>query len=246
MKNRMYENVKTWNPFKGCLFDCVYCRPSFQKQAKRQKHNCTDCYNYVPHYHPGRLSKIPNARTIFVCGNSDLSFCQPHYLYKIIKAIKSHNQRHLGKTYFFQSKRPEYFKPFLSELPANAIILTTLETNRDKGYRQISKAPLPTVRYDQFRSLDYPRKVVTIEPVLDFDLDVFVDWIKSVNPEYVWLGYNSRPKQVQMPEPDEEKMVKFIIELRKNNIPIKAKELRNLNDRIQRPHGLVKVATNLN
>jgi len=192
------------------------------------------------------LSKIPNARTIFVCGNSDLSFCQPHYLYKIIKAIKSHNQRHLGKTYFFQSKRPEYFKPFLSELPANAIILTTLETNRDKGYRQISKAPLPTVRYDQFRSLDYPRKVVTIEPVLDFDLDVFVDWIKSVNPEYVWLGYNSRPKQVQMPEPDEEKMVKFIIELRKNNIPIKAKELRNLNDRIQRPHGLVKVATNLN
>ena len=88
--------------------------------------------------------------------------------------------------------------------------------------------------------------MVTIEPVLDFDLDVFVDWIKSVNPEYIWLGYNSRPKQVQMPEPDVEKMVKFIIELRKNNIPITAKELRNLSDRIHRPQGLVKVATNLN
>lgn len=240
MKNRMYDKTKTWNPFKGCLFDCVYCQPSFKQQAKRQKHNCTDCYNYVPHYHPERLNKIPAARTIFVCGNSDLSFCQPHYLYQIIKAIKKHNQRREDKTYFFQSKRPEYFKPFLSDLPTNAIILTTLETNRDKGYRQISKAPLPTVRYDQFRNLDYPRKIVTIEPVLDFDLNEFVYKITSIQPEYVWLGYNSRPKQVQIPEPDEEKMIRFIIELKKNNIPIKAKELRNLNNIIQRPQGLLK------
>jgi hypothetical protein len=157
---------------------------------------------------------------------------------EIIEAIKKHNKRKPGKTYFFQSKRPEYFKPFLSDLPTNAIILTTLETNRDKGYHQISKAPIPTVRYNQFENLDYPRKVVTIEPVLDFDLDVFVDWLKIINPEYVWLGYNSWPKQVQMPEPDEEKMVKLIIELKENNIPIKAKDLRNLNNIIQRPQGL--------
>ncbi len=238
MKNRMYDKTKTWNPFKGCLFDCVYCQPSFKQQAKRQKHNCTDCYNYVPHYHPGRLNKIPVAPTIFVCGNSDLSFCRPDYMLEIIEAIKKHNKRKPGKTYFFQSKRPEYFKPFLSDLPTNAIILTTLETNRDKGYHQISKAPIPTVRYNQFENLDYPRKVVTIEPVLDFDLDVFVDWLKIINPEYVWLGYNSWPKQVQMPEPDEEKMVKLIIELKENNIPIKAKDLRNLNNIIQRPQGL--------
>lgn len=230
----MYDKTKTWNPFKGCLFDCVYCRPSFQLQAKRQKNNCTDCYNYVPHYHPERLNKIPSASTIFVCGNSDLSFCRTTYMLEIIEAIKKHNKRRPGKTYFFQSKRPKYFAPFLSDLPANAIVLTTLETNRDRDYPKISKAPVPTVRYQQLRSLDYPRKVVTIEPVLDFDLDVFLDWIKSINPEYVWLGYNSRPKQVQMPEPDEEKMIRFIIELKKNNIPIKAKDLRNVNNnRIQ-------------
>jgi hypothetical protein len=35
-----------------------------------------------------------------------------------------------------------------------------------------------------------------------------------------------------MPEPDEEKMIRFIIELRKNNIPIKAKELRNSTEQI--------------
>jgi hypothetical protein len=241
MTKRMYDETKTWNPFKGCRFDCVYCEPSFKRQAKRQKHNCTDCYNYVPHYHPERLSNIPPLRTIFVCGNSDLSFCRERFMFQIIKAINKRNKRHPEKTYFFQSKRPGYFAPFLSDLPTNAIILTTLETNRDKGYRQISKAPVPTVRYKQLLSLDYPRKVVTIEPVLDFDLEVFVDWIKSINPEYVWLGYNSRPKQVQMPEPDEEKMVRFIIELKKNNIHIKFKELRNLNDKIQRSKELLEL-----
>ena len=35
--SNMYAEAKTWNPFKGCAFDCVYCVPSFQRQAKRQK-----------------------------------------------------------------------------------------------------------------------------------------------------------------------------------------------------------------
>jgi len=43
-KTRMYEDVQTWNPFKGCLFDCSYRKPSFQLQAKRQKHNCLPSY----------------------------------------------------------------------------------------------------------------------------------------------------------------------------------------------------------
>ena len=56
----------------------------------------------------------------------------------IIEAIKRHNRQRPDKTWFFQSKRPEYFKPFLPDLPDNAIILTTLETTRDGGYRAIS------------------------------------------------------------------------------------------------------------
>ena len=228
MENRMYDDVKTWNPFKGCLFDCAYCRPSFQAQAKRQKHNCMDCYNFIPHEHPDRLKKIPSADTIFVCGNSDLSFCKPNYLRQIIEAIKKHNHRRPEKTYYFQSKRPEYFKQFLNELPGNAIILTTLETNRDNDYSEISKAPVPSVRYEQLKALDYPRKVVTIEPVLDFDLKIFVDWITAIDPEYVWVGYNSRPKQVTIPEPSEEKLTAFILELKALDISFKEKDLRGI------------------
>jgi hypothetical protein len=217
MKSRMCTGVKTWNPFKGCLFDCVYCRPSFQAQAKRQKHNCMDCCNYVPHEHPERLDRIPSTDTVFVCGNGDISFCNPEYTRGIISKVANHP----GRTFYFQSKRPEYFKAFLGEFSANVILVTTLETNKDDVYRGISKTPLPSERYEQFKGLEYPRKVLTVEPMIDFDPDVFAAWVAAIAPEYVWLGFNSRPKQVQMLEPTEAKVTEFIKALKADGIEMR-------------------------
>jgi DNA repair photolyase len=224
----MYAEARTWNPFKGCRFDCVYCTPSFQKQSKRQKQLCQDCYHYRPHCHEDRLDKIPSARIIFVCGNADISFCPSDFTRRIIDRIREHNLRTRRKTYYLQSKRPAYFQPFLGELPDNVILLTTLETNRDDGYDLISKAPVPSVRYEQFKALKYPRKVVTIEPVLDFDLKTFVAWIRSIRPEYVWLGFNSKPESVRLPEPSEEKVQKLASRLRGAGIEVRGKTLRGV------------------
>lgn len=227
-ESRMYKGVKTWNPFKGCLFDCEYCKPSFQLQAKRQKHNCMDCYNYTPHEHLERIDRIPNAETVFVCGNGDISFARKDYTREIINAIRRRNEKHPDRTYYFQSKRPEYFETFTGLFPGNVIVLTTIETNRDNGYHKVSKAPPPSKRYRQFSVLDYPRKVITIEPIMDFDLDVFSKWIIDLNPEYVWLGFNSRPKQVRLPDPTEEKVDQLMKGLTQRGIKIFGKELRGL------------------
>lgn len=108
-KQNMYAEAKTWNPFKGCEFDCTYCGPSFQKQSKRQKSLCLDCYNYKPHCHDDRIKKIPSANIVFVCGNADISFCPPGFTHRIIDHIVQHNKRAPHKIYYFQSKRPEYF-----------------------------------------------------------------------------------------------------------------------------------------
>jgi len=222
----MYENAKTWNPFVGCKFDCIYCAPTFKAQAKRQKHNCAECYRFAPHFHEDRLCRIPTAEIIFVAGSGDISFCPPEFTRRIIAAIKSHNIRCPHKTYYFQSKRPGYFEQFIDELPENVSLVTTLETNRDEGYEKISKAPPPSERYRQFLSLDYPRKVVTIEPVMDFDLDIFSQWITEINPEYVWIGFNSRPNAVSLPEPSKEKVVALIKKLEEAGIPVRPKDLR--------------------
>lgn len=227
--NRMYEKAKTWNPFKGCRFNCNCCRPTFQAQAKRQKQRCDDCYNYTPHYHPERLGKIPSAEIVFVCGNGDISFCDPSYTHQILNSIAHHNQRCPYKQYYFQSRQPEYFEQFIPYFPSNVILVTTLETNRDKGYATVSKAPIPSERYQQFLDLNYPRKVVTIEPVMDFDLDVFTNWITNLAPEYVWLGFNSRPRQVQLPEPSDWKIIAFAQALKGAGIQVNEKDMRGLN-----------------
>ena len=107
------------------------------------------------------------------------------------------------------------------------ILLTTLETNRNAGYKAVSKAPPPTERYRQFKKLKHPRKVVTIEPVMDFDEDVFPQWIVDLKPEYVWLGLNSKPK-VTLPEPSPQKLCKLVKVLVRAGIPIRPKDLRGL------------------
>ena len=225
----MYADTKTWSPFMGCKFGCTYCLTSFQLQAKRQKHRCTECYNYTPHFHPDRLSKIPAKNTIFVCGNADIAFASARQITQIIDAINNYNKKHPtnGKTFYLQSKRPSCIKPFLALLPRNVIILTTLETNRNKNYSKVSKAPVPSERYKQFLALDYPRKVVTIEPIMDFDVDKFSKWILTLKPEYVWLGFNSRKKPV-LPEPPEAKMRAFTDTLIKNKISVRGKTLRGM------------------
>jgi len=224
MKSLMYTDGKTWNPFLGCLFDCIYCKPSFQAQAKRQKQNCMDCHSYKPHYHPEELDRIPSAETVFVCGHGDISFCSYEYTESIIQRVS----RHPKTTFYFQSKRPDYFKPFLSQFPSNVILVTTLETNWDEDYHIISKAPIPSKRYELFRSLDYPRKVVTVEPMADFDLEIFAAWIVDIKPEYIWLGFNSKPKQVQLSEPSKQKVLMFIDLLKAQDIGVRKKDLRGI------------------
>jgi len=233
MSDGMYPDTKTWNPFVGCSFDCVYCEKSFKRMLKRVSFNigCPDCYTYTPHVHLNRLGKIPSAMNVFVCGTGDIAFCDPDYMRLIFEGIDSHKPR-MDKTYLFQSKSPKVFNQYLDWFRSreDVLLLTTLETNRDDGYEKISKAPTPSERYYDFYDLDYPRKVVTIEPVLDFDISIFIDMIlelhKQGSLEYVWFGFDS--KNCGLPEPSIEKSQRFVDELKALGILVRGKTLRGV------------------
>ncbi len=229
----MYPNTKTWNPFVGCLFDCIYCRKSFQKQLKRVGHNlgCEDCRKYAPHFHKKRLTKIPSAEIVFVAGTADISFCDPELVRLIFRAIEKHKPRR-KKVYYFQSKNPLAFNKYMDwfQTRRDVILVTTLETNRDEGYSRISKAPPPSYRFWDFYEIKYPRKVVTIEPVLDFDHREFVKMFDNLHMqgwlEYVWFGFDS--KKCNLPEPSEEKAQKFVDALKALGIEVRGKSLRGV------------------
>jgi hypothetical protein len=208
----MYAETKTWNPFLGCEYNCVYCKPSFQATIARftrlSGRDCDACLQYQPHEHPERLTRIPSARIIFVFGDGDITFARPEFVGFTIQKIKECLLQGARKTFYFQSKNPTCFKQYLDDLrpiQENVVLLTTLETNRDEGYEKISKAPPPSERFADFAALDWSRKIVTVEPVMKFDLDEFVSHILIATPEAVYLGYNSRPLKVQLPEPPQEK-----------------------------------------
>lgn len=201
----MYKDTKTWNPFKGCEFDCIYCDKSFKLQAKRQKHNCMDCYNYKPHYHPEKLKKIPKAELVFACGNGDISFADRDETISILQAM----QLKPKKTFLLQSKNPRCLIDY--RIPSNVIVGTTIETNRTT--RGISKAPIPERRYNHICELNC-RKAVTIEPILDFDFDLLRNWIWNINPEIVWIGYCNHSNGLNLVEPELSKTQKLIKELK--------------------------------
>lgn len=232
-ESNMYPETKTWNRSVGCLYDCVYCGPSFQRQLKRVAEHigCEKCYTYEPHNHPNRTT-IPSAPTVFVYGTGDIAFYEPPQVRTTFEIIDHHKPR-MEKTYYFQSKNPICFNRYMDWFKQNTdkvILLTTLETNRDEGYRGISKATLPTFRFKDFYELDYPRKAVTIEPVLDFDILDFVEWMLELKDqgtlEYVWFGFDS--KNCGLPEPTEELSQTFVNILTRNGIEVRGKSLRGV------------------
>lgn len=225
-KTNMYEaSNKQWNPFKGCKFDCLYCETSFKRQAKRQKHICTKCYNYTPHTHPERLNQsIPKTKEgefIFTFASGDVSFCPTPFLKKVIKVIESKPDR----TFLIQSKNPKTFNRVV--FPDNVILAITLETDRDEIYKGVSKAPKPSQRYKDFAKIKHSKKMVTIEPVLDFNLVRLTKWIKQIKPFLVWIGYDSsKVNHFGFEEPELAKVKKLKANLEALGIKVKLKTVR--------------------
>jgi len=219
MKTNMYtQNKKSLNWFVGCRHDCVYCKPSFQAQMKRQLHNCKKCYIYVPHAHLEKLKRTPpkteNAEFIFFPSSGDPAFATREQWEKAIEYCKKWSDR----TFLIQSKNPEVFYGY--RFSDNVILGITLETDLRlystpslfKSYERISKAPTPIFRVQNFRHLGHKRKFVTVEPILQFG-EHLLSWIYQINPEFVYVGYDNH--KCFLPEPRLEDTLKLIDELKK-------------------------------
>ena len=222
-KNRMYkENRKSINFFVGCRHNCLYCKPSFQRQMKRQRKRCEQCYNYEPHAHVERLDKRPpktyGDEFIFFPSASDWAFIPQDIGDKAIEYMKKYPDR----KFLCQTKNPSCF--YFYNFPENALLAITLETNKAEVAKAVSDAPLPKFRYLAFKSHAHANKIVTVEPILRFDLVILSEWIREIKPMRVYVGYDNHG--CHLDEPSEFETIMLIKELRRYGLDVREKSIR--------------------
>jgi hypothetical protein len=142
--------------------------------------------------------------TIFVCSSCDM-FADAVDNRDISCVIKKCDFWPGKNTYLFHTKNPA--NTLLLPVRDNFILCVTIESNR--WHDAMGKAPSIKSRFLGLHGYN-GRKMITIEPVMDFDTWEFVELIKSCKPEQVNLGADSGHNN--LPEPSAGK-VEHLLEL---------------------------------
>jgi len=140
---------------------------------------------------------------------------------RMLDLIKSKPNR----TFLIQTKDPEFLK--YHKYSDNVLLGITLESNYDHMVNgaPVSKAPSMWYRKMAFEKIDHPRKIITIEPIMDFSPEVIIRWISHINPERIYIGYDT--KSSHLPEPSLQKTIDLWDELEIDmGLDVKIKLLR--------------------
>jgi len=212
-KGNMYPFVShTWNPIRGrCPHQCSYC--------------------YMKRYKVGDLrlvfkelkTNLGSKNIIFVGSSTDMFSESVHPNW--IDYVLEHCRKYPENMYLFQSKNPGRFKKFIDYFPAHRTVLgTTIETNIASLTTKYSTTPLPQERVTHMMDLAFPT-MISIEPILDFDLNTMVDWIRMIAPDFVAIGADSKGWDLKEPSP--EKVLSLISQLKEiTKVKIKENLLR--------------------
>ena len=215
---------KTWNPVTGCYHDCVYCwarRLAMTKLRNKERY----AKGFRPRLNKEEFNvKFNEGELVFVSDMGDLfgSFIPDGWILMVLKYIEKFPKTH----FLFLTKNPERYLNFIDKIPSNAILGATIETNRDDIYMQyeISNAPPPGNRIEAMKKLRWSKKFISIEPILDFDLDTFVKEINEIAPIMVYVGYDNY--NYKLPEPPLNKTLKLIKRLSEGPIVVIKKTIR--------------------
>jgi DNA repair photolyase len=207
-------------------------------------HHCSYCYVDNPRFgrakrYVGEVRIIPEElevnygsdRTIFIEHTGDLFASAIPATF--IMAVLQHCWRYPDNIYVFQTKNPAGYIEFIAYFPVPSMLGTTIETNR--SIAGISAAPNPALRYKAMMGLNellmgvVNKVFITVEPILDFDVDILGSWIVDIRPDFVNIGADS--KGHGLPEPSKEKVLALIQYLSEHGIEVRQK--RNL-DRLAR------------
>lgn len=220
ISGNMYKFIThTWNPIKGkCLHDCAYCYMKTMPYPLGQMR--LDMEELKGEFNPEHF--------IFIGSSTD--FCADSVPSEWIKKVFDfcYTKTNGGlfdeefddnrTRFLIQTKNPKrllQFKdhPLFNPKRNQVVICTTLETNR--FIPEIMKnSPTPLERAENMALLakNGLKTYVTLEPIMDFDKEEFLELIRICKPEQVNIGRNTN-KSVFLPPPSEEKLIDLIKEI---------------------------------
>jgi len=224
--SKMFKTVtRTWNPFTGCGFECSYCwarNLALGKLANTPRYSTA---KFKPTFHVDELDKtFKPGDFVFVTDMGDISFATWPQLHSILNVIEKYPETN----FLLQTKSPDMFLNGLV-WPEHIYHGATIETNRKIDY---SRAPHPISRYHSFAMNNNTHKFLSIEPIMDFDLEIFTSWVLDINPEIVEIGADSY--RHGLPEPSWSKIESLMSHLQSCGIKVVEKDgLRRLQNSIR-------------
>ena len=209
----MYDFIThTWNTIKGkCYHNCSYCYMKRWGNLKPIRFDEKEL-----------KTNLGEENFIFVGSSNDM-FAENIPNDWIINTLTKCNW--YDNKYLFQSKNPARIDKYISDINREFYVCTTIETNR--YYPQfMGNSPNPIVRSLGMEILRTKQKYVTIEPIMDFDLEPLIEIINRCNPIQVNIGADSGNNG--LPEPEWEKIERLIKILSRFTIVKQKKNLDRL------------------
>lgn len=201
----MYEFVThTWNTIKGkCLHDCSYCYVK-RHEVKELRFDEKELN-----------TQLGTDNFIFIGSGCDMfaKNIPEEWILKTLKVCEKFDSK-----YLFQTKNPARFLDYLDAcvITDKSVLCTTIESNR--WYPDIMRNS-PSIK-DRVHAMKEISEIVdtyiTIEPILDFDLDELVHIIHLCEPKQVNIGADSG--NCNLPEPTKQQVLELISELEKFTI----------------------------
>lgn len=205
-KGNMYEFIThTWNTIKGeCFHDCSYC---YMKRWGK--------LNPVRFDEKELKTDLGTGNFIFIGSSCDM-FAEnipDEWIKKTLKHMEMFDSK-----YLLQTKNPQRILDYIdaSVITDKCVVCTTIES--DLFYPEIMKnSPQPMQRSIAMEQISgVIDTYVTIEPILDFNIEHFVHMIRRCSPEQVNIGADSG--QNNLHEPTKEKVLQLVSELQKFTI----------------------------
>ena len=219
---QMYDWVQDlWNPLHGkCTHACPYCCTQFTRAAREGYYTG-----------PLRLSEPSfkfrprkDTKTVFIGHLNDLF--QEAVPNAWIRRVMEHAEKYFPTiTPVFQTKNAARLQDWMKYFHRfnNHLVGVTIETDKDMDY----PAPSPYDRYIALTKLDPEWRAkhlfITIEPIMDFNLDRLVGWLELLKPAFINVGANSKATPLPLPEPSNVIVVALIKRIQTASIEIREK-----------------------